>query len=56
LRTRKSVLIQSGVQLGLDGYFRIGYGGETHGLRQALGRIDEWIDESSRAAAGSQGR
>ena len=29
LRTRKSVLIQSGIQLGLDGYFRIGYGGEA---------------------------
>ena len=56
LRTCKSVLIQSGIQLGLDGYFRIGYGGETHALRQALGRIDEWIEEASRAAASSRGR
>jgi hypothetical protein len=40
----------------LDGYFRIGYGGETHALRQALGRIDEWIEEASRAAASSRGR
>jgi aspartate/methionine/tyrosine aminotransferase len=56
LRTRKSVLIQSGIQMGLDGYFRIGYGGEVKALRQALGRIDEWFAESSRGAAAMGGR
>ena len=56
LRTRKSVLIQSGIQMGLDGYFRIGYGGEANALREALGRIDEWFAESLRAAAAVHGR
>jgi hypothetical protein len=42
--------------MGLDGYFRIGYGGEPSALQQALGRIDEWIVETSRAAAGAPSR
>jgi aspartate/methionine/tyrosine aminotransferase len=56
LRTRKSVLIQPGIQMGLDGYFRIGFGGEVNALQRALGRIDEWFAESLRAAAGTHGR
>ncbi|MFZ0736786.1 MAG: aminotransferase class I/II-fold pyridoxal phosphate-dependent enzyme [Candidatus Acidiferrales bacterium] len=46
LRTRKSVLIVPGDQLAMDGYFRIGFGGDANILAQALGRIDEWMEES----------
>ena len=56
LRARKSVLIQSGIQMGLDGYFRIGYGGDANVLRQALGRIDDWFAESLRGTAATGGR
>lgn len=56
LRNLKSVLIQSGIQMGLDGYFRIGYGGDANVLRQALGRIDDWFAESLRGTAATRGR
>ena len=56
LRARKNVLIQPGIQMGLDGYFRIGFAGEVNVLQQALGRIDEWFAESLRAAAAARGR
>ncbi|HXW17187.1 MAG TPA: aminotransferase class I/II-fold pyridoxal phosphate-dependent enzyme [Candidatus Acidoferrales bacterium] len=56
LRRRKNVLIQPGIQMGLDGYFRIGFAGEVNVLQQALGRIDEWFAESLRAAAAARGR
>jgi len=43
LRTQKGVLIVPGDQLGMDSYFRIGFGGDVAVLRKALGRIDEWM-------------
>jgi aspartate/methionine/tyrosine aminotransferase len=48
LRTKKGVLIVPGDQLGIDGYFRIGFGGDVKILHQALARIDEWMDENER--------
>jgi aspartate/methionine/tyrosine aminotransferase len=46
VRAKKSVLIVPGEQFAMPGYLRIGFGGEEAVLRQALGRIDEWIVES----------
>jgi aspartate/methionine/tyrosine aminotransferase len=43
LRARKSVLVVPGEQFAMPGYLRIGFGGDAVQLRQALGRIDEWI-------------
>ena len=43
LRTQKGVLIVPGNQLGMDGYFRIGFGGDAAVLQKALARIDEWM-------------
>jgi len=48
LRVNKSVLIQPGDQMGMENFFRIGYGGDATILRQALGRIDEWLAEATR--------
>jgi len=47
LRTKKGVLIVPGDQLGMDFYFRVGFGGDVAVLRKALGRIDEWMAEKS---------
>ncbi len=43
LRTQKGVLIVPGDQLGMDSYFRIGFGGDANVLQKALSRIDEWM-------------
>ena len=48
LRTQKGVLIVPGDQVGIDGYFRIGFGGDAKILHAALARIDEWMDEKER--------
>jgi aspartate/methionine/tyrosine aminotransferase len=47
LRTQKGVLIVPGDQLGMDSYFRIGFGGDAGVLQKALGRIDEWMAAKS---------
>ncbi|HKS66959.1 MAG TPA: aminotransferase class I/II-fold pyridoxal phosphate-dependent enzyme [Candidatus Acidoferrales bacterium] len=45
LLERKSLLVVPGEQFGMDSYLRIGFGGETEQLRQALSRFDEWLAE-----------
>ncbi len=56
LRTQKGVLIVPGNQLGMDGYFRIGFGGDAAVLHKALGRIDEWMAEKSQRPKARQAR
>jgi aspartate/methionine/tyrosine aminotransferase len=45
LRVKKSVLLVAGEQLGMAGFVRFGFGGDPAQLQQALGRIDEWLEE-----------
>ena len=45
LRKRKGVLIVPGEQLGMESYLRIGFGGDSAHLRQALARVDEMLAE-----------
>ncbi len=40
---KKSVLLCPGEQFGMDGYLRIGFGGHTGELVEALGRVEELI-------------
>src|SRR5579864_5946708 len=47
LRAKKGVLVVPGEQFAMPGYLRIGFGGELAVLRQALARIDEWIEETA---------
>ncbi len=42
-REEKSVLLCPGEQFGMPGYLRIGFGGHTGDLLQALGRIEELL-------------
>jgi hypothetical protein len=42
-RSRKNLLIVPGEQLGMPGYLRIGFGGHTGKLQQALARLDELL-------------
>ena len=56
LRTKKGVLIVPGDQLGMDSYFRIGFGGDAAVLQKALGRIDEWMAEKSEKAKAKEAR
>ena len=51
LRIKKSVLIVAGEQVGMESFIRIGFGGDAEHLRQALGRIDEYLGETRSAAA-----
>jgi aspartate/methionine/tyrosine aminotransferase len=46
LRVKKSVLLVAGEQLGMAGFVRFGFGGDPAQLQQALGRIDEWLEET----------
>ncbi|MCB1841364.1 MAG: aminotransferase class I/II-fold pyridoxal phosphate-dependent enzyme [Halioglobus sp.] len=45
LRIEKDVLIVAGDWFGMDGYLRLGIGGETHELIEGLERVDEFLDE-----------
>jgi aspartate/methionine/tyrosine aminotransferase len=56
LRTKKSVLIVPGEQLGMSSYLRFGFGGDADHLERALKRIDEYFAEErqSRAASAEQ--
>jgi aspartate/methionine/tyrosine aminotransferase len=51
LRIKKSVLVVAGEQVGMESFIRIGFGGDAEHLRQALGRIDEYLGETRSAAA-----
>ena len=44
LRDERSVLVVPGDHFGMDGYVRIGFGGEPHALSMALGHIGEVLD------------
>ncbi len=46
-REEKSVLLCPGEQFDMPGYLRIGFGGHTGELLQALGRIEELLQERS---------
>jgi aspartate/methionine/tyrosine aminotransferase len=46
LREKKSVLLVSGEQLGMESFVRFGFGGDPAHLQKALGRIDEWLLEN----------
>jgi aspartate/methionine/tyrosine aminotransferase len=54
VRAKKGVLLVPGEQFVMPGYLRIGFGGEAAVLRQALGRIDEWISESEQTQRAAQ--
>jgi aspartate/methionine/tyrosine aminotransferase len=56
LRVGKSLLIVPGDQLGMDGYFRLGYGGEEAPLRKGLELMDEWFAEHAPSRAGSKSK
>lgn len=51
LRAKKSVLVVAGEQLGMSSHLRFGFGGDLEHLRQALGRIDEYLSDSARQRA-----
>jgi hypothetical protein len=44
LKDEESVLLVPGDQFGMDGYLRIGFGNEPADLRQALARIDAFLN------------
>lgn len=46
LRTKKSVLLVAGDQVGMEGFVRFGFGGNPGHLEKALARIDEWLKET----------
>jgi aspartate/methionine/tyrosine aminotransferase len=46
LRTKKSVLLVAGEQVGMEGCVRFGFGGDPGHLEKALGRIDEYLEET----------
>ena len=45
LLERKGVLVVPAEQFAMEGYLRIGFGGEAATLERALGRIDELLAE-----------
>jgi aspartate/methionine/tyrosine aminotransferase len=49
LRVRKGVLLVPGEQLGMESYLRIGFGGDTGHLQQALARVSELTAMTARA-------
>ncbi|UCG76967.1 MAG: aminotransferase class I/II-fold pyridoxal phosphate-dependent enzyme [Gemmatimonadota bacterium] len=56
LRRRSSVLVVPGDHFGLDGYLRIGFGGEEGELVEALARIEELLrSEAKLEADGARG-
>jgi aspartate/methionine/tyrosine aminotransferase len=52
LRAQKSVLLVAGEQMGMESFVRLGFGGDSEHLQKALGRIDEYLQETG----GRQGR
>ena len=46
LREKKDVLLVAGEQLGMASFVRFGFGGDAEHLQNALGRIDEWLQEN----------
>jgi len=46
LREKKGVLLVAGEQLGMESFVRFGFGGDPGHLQEALGRIDEWLQEN----------
>jgi aspartate/methionine/tyrosine aminotransferase len=54
LRSRKGVLIVPGEQLGMESYFRIGFGYGANHLHQALARVDEMLAEMAGARSAQQ--
>jgi aspartate/methionine/tyrosine aminotransferase len=50
LRVKKSVLLVAGEQVGMEGFVRFGFGGDSAQLQKALGRIDEWLEETRAAS------
>lgn len=53
LRKNKDVLLVPGSQFGMDGFFRIGFGGETGHLMTGLQRFAELLEEMKGRAAGA---
>ena len=48
LLEEKSVLVVPGDQFGMDGWLRIGYGGEANEIERGLARIQEALDADNR--------
>jgi len=46
LRAQKSVLLVAGEQMGMESFVRLGFGGDSEHLQKALGRIDEYLQET----------
>jgi aspartate/methionine/tyrosine aminotransferase len=46
LRAQKSVLLVAGEQMGMESFVRFGFGGDSEHLQKALGRIDEYLQET----------
>jgi hypothetical protein len=46
LRVQKSVLLVAGEQMGMESFVRFGFGGDQGHLQKALGRIDEYLQET----------
>jgi hypothetical protein len=53
-RTKKNLLIVPGEQFGMPGHIRIGFGGHTEKLKQALARLDELLAEKQEKATASR--
>jgi|SRR5579862_743780 len=51
LRVDKGLLIVPGDQTGMEGYFRLGYGGEVNALHKGLELMDEWFAEKTQMRA-----
>ena len=46
LRVQKGVLLVAGEQMGMESFVRFGFGGDQGHLQKALGRIDEYLQET----------
>jgi aspartate/methionine/tyrosine aminotransferase len=46
LRAQKSVLLVAGEQMGMESFVRFGFGGDPEHLQKALGRIDDYLQET----------
>ena len=46
LRAQKGVLLVAGEQMGMESFVRFGFGGDQGHLQKALGRIDEYLQET----------
>jgi aspartate/methionine/tyrosine aminotransferase len=45
LRSQKGVLIVPGEQFGIESHVRLGFGGNSEHLQQALARVAEWLED-----------